>query len=263
MEPLISNEEEGRASYTVNQKDADAKVSLWEFITAKSHRKSLVAVVGIMLVQQLTGINAIVMYGVSVLSELIPERGAALINVFISGINLLFTFLASRSFDSAGRKPFLFASLIGLGLNSLALGTGIIYHIPLLSAVAIVLFVSSFSIGLGPIPWMVAAEIVTFDASGAAQSILLTTNWIGTFIISYGFPVLAATGIGKGGMFLIFAAIAAIGVVFVDRFIPETKGVDPKQAWRDYEQGIQTKGIFACIGQLRDCGPRGESGRED
>ena len=150
-----------------------------------------------------------------------------------------------------------------LGFNSLVLGIGIIYHIPFLSAAATVLFVSSFSIGLGPIPWMVAAEIVTFDASGAAQSISLSANWIGTFIVSYGFPVLAATGIGKGGMFLIFAAIATIGAVFIDRFIPETKGVDPGQAWRDFEQGIQTKGIFPCIGKLRDCIERGERERED
>lgn len=255
--------EEGHASYTENQKDTDVKVSLWEFITAKPYRKSLIAVIGIMLVQQLTGINAIVMYGVSVLSELIPERGAALINVFISGINLLFTFLASRSFDAAGRKPFLLASLTGLGVNSLALGIGIIYHIPLLSAVATVLFVSSFSIGLGPIPWMVAAELVAFEASGAAQSISLSANWIGTFLVSFGFPVLAATGIGKGGMFLVFATIAAIGAVFVDRFIPETKGVGPKQAWKDYEQGIQTKGILACIRQLWDYEARSERERED
>lgn len=198
-----------------------------------------------MLVQQLTGINAIIMYGVSVLRELIPEDGAALINVFISAVNLITTWYASRFFDSAGRKPYLLASIAGLGINSLVLGLGMIFHIPILSAVATILFVTSFSIGLGPIPWMVAAETVEFNASGAAQSISLCANWIGTFLVSYGFPVLAATGLGKGGMFLVFAGIALLGAIFIDRCIPETKGRGVQEAWDRHENSMRDRGLFA------------------
>lgn len=214
-----------------------------------------------MIVQQLTGINAIIMYGVSVLRDLIPGSGAKLINVFISVVNLFFTWYASRSFDRAGRKPYLLASLTGLGVNSLALGLGIIFHIPVLSAIATILFVASFSIGLGPIPWMVAAETVPFNASGAAQSISLCANWIGTFLVSYGFPVLAATGIGKGGMFLIFAGVAVVGAWFVETRIPETKGRSPEQAWRHLEE--DTRGACARLREL--CGGSGEveQGRRD
>ncbi|KAF8423688.1 general substrate transporter [Terfezia claveryi] len=178
----------------------------------------VIAVIGIMLLQQLTGINAIVMYGVSVLRELIPENDATLINVFISAINLFFTWYASRFFDSAGRKPYLLASIGGMGLNSLALGLGIIFHIPLLSATATILFVSSF-------------KTVEFSASGAAQSISLCASWIGTFLVSYGFPVLAATGLGKGGVFLVFAGVALLGAVFVQRCIPETNGKSVNWWW--------------------------------
>lgn len=233
VEPLISDEEEGQKATT------QPKITLLEFGTTSKYRKELIAVIGIMLVQQLTGINAIVMYGVSVLRELIPENGAALINVFISATNLFFTWYASRFFDSAGRKPYLLASIGGMGINSLALGLGIIFHIPLLSAIATILFVCSFSIGLGPIPWMVAAETVEFSASGAAQSISLCASWIGTFLVGYGFPVLAATGLGKGGVFLLFAVVALLGAMFVERFIPETKGKTVSEAWANHEANLK------------------------
>ena len=241
-EPLISEEEEGRNA------TKQPKITLVEFVTAPKYHKQVIAVIGIMLIQQLTGINAIVMYGVSVLRELIPENGAALINVFISAINLFFTWYASRYFDSAGRKPYLLASIGGMGINSLALGLGIIFHIPLLSAVATVLFVSSFSIGLGPIPWMVAAETVEYSASGAAQSISLCANWIGTFLVSYGFPVLAAAGIGKGGMFLLFAGVALLGVIFVERNSPETKGKSVSEAWANHEVEVKERGWWEIFG---------------
>ncbi|KAF8467330.1 putative MFS glucose transporter [Kalaharituber pfeilii] len=233
-EPLISDDGV-RPQSSLKSKE---KVSLYQFLTLPTYRKPLIAVIGVMFVQQLTGINAIIMYGVSVLRELISGSGPALINVFISATNLFFTWYASRYFDRAGRKPYLLASIAGLGINSLALGFGIIFHVPVLSAIATILFVSSFSIGLGPIPWMVAAETVPFNASGAAQSISLAANWIGTFMVSYGFPVLAATGIGKGGMFLVFAVIAAFGGLFVLTFIPETKGVGVEEAWKNHDKKV-------------------------
>lgn len=245
VEPLISDEEGQKAT-------KQPKITILEFITASKYRKEVIAVIGIMLVQQLTGINAIVMYGVSVLRELIPENRAALINVFISAINLFSTWYASRHFDSAGRKPYLLASIGGMGINSLALGLGIIFHIPLLSAIATILFVSSFSIGLGPIPWMVAAETVEFSASGAAQSISLCANWIGTFLVSYGFPVLAATGIGKGGMFLVFAGVALLGAMFVERCIPETKGKSVSEAWANHEADVNGRGWLGVFRRGRE-----------
>src|SRR5688500_14635786 len=130
------------------------------------------------------------MYGVNILRGLLPES-APLINVFISFINLFITFAASRYFDHHGRQPWILGSLAGMGINALLLGFGMIFHISLLSAVATILFVSSFSTGLGPIPFMIAAETTPFKASGAAQSIGLCGNWIGMFIVSFGFPVLA------------------------------------------------------------------------
>ncbi|KAI5811388.1 general substrate transporter [Peziza echinospora] len=236
------------------------KATLLEFLTLPQYRAPLLAVIGIMLVQQLTGINAIIMYGVSVLRDLIPgPNGAPLINVFISVVNLVVTWYSSRFFDRAGRKPCLMISITGMGVNSFLLGIGIIYQIPLLSALATVLFVASFSIGLGPIPWMVAAETVPFNAAGAAQSISLFANWMGTFTVSFGFPVLAATFIGKGGMFLVFAGVAAFGGWFVNKFVPETKGMQVEEAWRVHRNRDRTgngAGFFGFLGL-------GASERED
>ncbi|KAF3307827.1 hypothetical protein TWF173_002313 [Orbilia oligospora] len=167
------------------------KITLYQFMTMADYRRQLIAVVGIMIAQQFMGINAIIMYGVSILGDIIPT-GATLINVIVSLLNLFVTAIAARIIDKVGRKPPLLLSIVGMGIFSALLGTGIIFKIQILSGISTLLFVSSFAIGLGPLPFMIASELVGHEAVGAAQSIGLTTNWLTTFAVASGFPLLRA-----------------------------------------------------------------------
>jgi len=205
------------------------KVSLAQFLTSPEHRQPLIAIVGIMLAQQFLGINAIIMYGVSVLGELIPKQ-SAFVNVIISIVNFFATITAARFIDKLGRKPLLLASIIGMGIFAGLMGVGIIWHIQILSALSTILFVASFACGLGPVPFMIASEMVEHDAVGAAQSIGLTVNWLATFAVAYGFPLLRIW-LGSGVVFFVFSIMSVVFGFFVMRFVPETKGRTVNEVW--------------------------------
>ncbi|KAI5793154.1 general substrate transporter [Geopyxis carbonaria] len=166
----------------------EPKISTWTFVTSRAHRKGALIVCGLMFAQQLLGINAVIFHGVSVLRGMLPNAAGS-INVLISAANLVITSVASLFFDRVSHKSLLTASMAGMGTFALLLAAGIWASVPVLSAVACFMFVSSFSIGLGPLPWMVASKTVRYSAVDAAQASGLVVNWIGTFIVAFGVPL--------------------------------------------------------------------------
>ncbi|KAL2016656.1 hypothetical protein VTK56DRAFT_3200 [Thermocarpiscus australiensis] len=191
------------------------------------YRPAIVAVVGIMFAQQLCGINSIIMYSVSLLKDLLPVS-SALLTIIISVINLGTTVAASPLPDRLGRKMCLLGSIIGQGSSSLVLAISIILGWKILSAVAVLLFVAFFALGLGPVPFIMASELVGPEAVGATQSWALGANYIATFLVAYLFPIVndalnSALG-GAGWVYFIFAGFALLFAVFVTRNVPETRG---------------------------------------
>ncbi|ODV91487.1 hypothetical protein CANCADRAFT_22281 [Tortispora caseinolytica NRRL Y-17796] len=217
------------AQPTVPSSSATSLVSLKTFVTASIFRKPLIAVAGLNAVQQLSGINVIVFYGVTVLATIIPQN-SAVINCVISTVNLLVTVIASPSVEKYGRKPLLLCSIAGMGICSATLGVAMINQRAIVSCVSSVLFVAFYAIGLGPIPFYLVSEITPHDAIGAAQSVGMSFNWTITFFVAYLFPLLE--DLLSGYVFFVFTALGLISLIFVSLFIPETKGKkSPEEVW--------------------------------
>jgi len=191
-------------------------------ITNPLYRRAVIVVIMIMVAQQLTGINSIIMYGVHILSSLLESSSASL-NLGVSLLNILVTIVCAPLIDRLGRKSCLLASIGGMGTSSLLLAFGIRGSYSILSAVAVILFVASFGVGLGPIPFILAAELVGPEAVNATQSWALGANWISTFLVAQFFPALN-TALGGGIMYFVFAGVAAFFFTFVSILLPETKG---------------------------------------
>lgn len=226
-EALLANEDRDQGETSGEQQGADKPASRQSLNVLQALRDptttpAMVAVTAVMLAQQLCGINSIVMYGVSLLSDLL-EANSALLNVAVSALNAIITMSAAPLVDKLGRKMCLLLSIAGMGTMSVMLGIGIMRHIPLVSATAVVLFVASFGLGLGPVPFILASELVDAPAVGAVQSWALSINWIATFIVAQFFPVLNEM-LGKGQVYFIFAAMAVVFGGFVAFYVPETKG---------------------------------------
>ncbi|KFY07368.1 hypothetical protein V492_07200 [Pseudogymnoascus sp. VKM F-4246] len=234
---LLEPESQSRRSSISSSSKSQARPNVGIVAVALSpiYRPAIIAVVGTMCVQQFTGINSVMMYSVSVLTDLFPTS-ATLLTILISIVNLIATTASAPLPDILGRKSSLLISITGLGLSSAALGASILFSLPTLSAASIISFVAFFATGLGPIPFMMASELVNTEAKGAAQSWALGMNWIGTYLVAQFFPILndnvnKALG-GAGWLYFAFAAVAAVGVLFVGRFVPETKGKrDADEVW--------------------------------
>lgn len=188
-----------------------------------NYRPAIIAVVAVMVAQQLTGINSIIMYSVSLLSALLPTK-AALLTVAVSAMNLVITTLCAPLSDKIGRKTCILLSVAGMGTSSILLAMGISEGIKVLAAIATLLFVASFAVGLGPVPFILANELVGPEAVGATQSWALAANWVATFIVSQFFPILNKALGERGRIYFVFAGMALVLGTFIAWWVPETKG---------------------------------------
>jgi Sugar (and other) transporter len=89
---------------------------------------------------------------------------------------------------------------------------------------ALMLYLVAFSVGIGPLPWVVNAEIYALEIRGIASGIAGTTNWLTNALVSQSFLLLTNV-LSPAGAFLLYAAITAVGTVWAYEFVPETKGL--------------------------------------
>ncbi|CZT51345.1 related to glucose transporter-3 [Rhynchosporium secalis] len=212
-----------------------AHVGFFQVIRDPFYRPAIIAVIGIMCAQQLCGINSIMMYSVSLLHGVLPIT-SSLLTIIISLVNLFTTIACAPLADKIGRKTCLLVSIFGMGTMSLCLALSLRWELKLLSAISVLLYVAFFAAGLGPVPFMMASELVGTEAVGATQSWALGANYVATFLVAQFFPILNTflnerLG-GKGWSYFVFAGLAAASFVFVSWSVPETKGKkDPDEVW--------------------------------
>jgi len=229
-ETLLPGEDRPAQYNGSNRKDTKESLSMIAVIRHPHYAKATFAVVMIMIAQQLTGINSIIMYGVNLLADLMKSNSAVL-NLGVSALNIIVTAGCAPLVDKLGRKTCLMSSCAVMGTSSLFLGIGILNSIPVLCAVAALTFVGGFALGLGPIPFILSAELVGPEAVGATQGWALAANWISTFIVAQFFPMVN-NALGNGKIYFIFCAIGAFFFVFIGWYVPETKGKkDADEVW--------------------------------
>ncbi|EPE02657.1 hexose transporter [Ophiostoma piceae UAMH 11346] len=210
-------------------------VGFFKVVTDAHYRPAIIAVIGIMFAQQVCGINSVIMYSVSLLNGMLPLN-SALLTIIISAVNLVTTMLCAPLPDRLGRKTCLLVSVVGQGMSSLALAFSIVFGVKILSAFSVLTFVAFFAVGLGPVPFILASELVGQEAVGATQSWALGANYIATFLVAQFFPMVnsalnARLG-GAGWVYFLFAGCAALSTVFFWIYVPETKGKkDADEVW--------------------------------
>ncbi|KAH8068757.1 cytochrome-c peroxidase [Aureococcus anophagefferens] len=110
-----------------------------------------------------------------------------------AGANAVATYVAIVLMDRRGRRELLMWSAGGMGASTLVLTAALLGLVPTAASLAAVCaFVSFFEIGLGPIPWLIVAEMFDGPALDAAQSAACQVNWACNFLVGLGFPAINA-----------------------------------------------------------------------
>ncbi|THG04481.1 hypothetical protein TEA_022653 [Camellia sinensis var. sinensis] len=147
--------------------------------------------VGLMVCQQLGGINGVCFYNTSIFESAgFPSNVGTII---YACLQVVITALGATLIDKAGRKPLILVSASGLVLGSVL--TAIAFYLktyeiapeasPIFAVTGILVYIGSFSIGMGAVPWIIMSEVCTF---------------------------------------ILYGAVNAIAIVFVVKVVPETKG---------------------------------------
>ncbi|MBC7889674.1 MAG: sugar porter family MFS transporter [Ferruginibacter sp.] len=197
--------------------------------------------IGIILAvfQQITGINTIMYYAPKIFANIGQSSDSALLQtIAIGGTNLVFTLVAMLLIDRFGRKILI---VIGsLGMMLMLAGLSALFFLQETSGSLVLVFIlgyiAFFAASLGPALWVVATELFPNRLRSKGMSIAIVSLWIACTIVTIAFPVMLEK-LSGGTTFLIFAVICLANLLYVWRYVPETKGKTLEELEADFAAG--------------------------
>ncbi|CAA2993754.1 sugar transporter ERD6-like 16 [Olea europaea subsp. europaea] len=195
----------------------------------RKYTSAVIIGVGLMVFQQFGGINGIGFYA----SETFVAAGFSsgkLGTIAYAIIQVPITVVGAILMDKLGRRPLLMISASGTFLGSFLAeasfflkGQGLLLEwVPVLAVSGVLIYIASFSVGMGPVPWVIMSEIFPIHMKGLAGSLVVLVNWLGAWAVSYTFNFLMSWS--STGTFMLYAGFCALTVLFVVKIVPETKG---------------------------------------
>ncbi|HEY7196376.1 MAG TPA: sugar porter family MFS transporter [Gaiellaceae bacterium] len=202
-------------------------------------RPMLIVGIGLAIFQQVVGINTVIYYAPTILSFTGLEANSAITQALFIGLtNVVFTIVAILLLDRLGRRVFLLTGTACLTVALVALGfyfhIGYLQdHAPHMALAALLLYIAGFAVGLGPVFWLMISEIFPLAIRGPAMSVSTVANWAFNFAVSFTFLTLVG-GIGKDGVFWLYAGIGVLALLFFWTRVPETR----KRTLEEIEQEL-------------------------
>ncbi|HTI13220.1 MAG TPA: sugar porter family MFS transporter [Dictyobacter sp.] len=201
---------------------------------------ALIAGIGLAVFQQFVGINTVIYYAPTIFgfAGFTTASGAILATSIVGLVNFITTLVAVLILDRVGRRPVLLGGLVGMFIALIIMG--IIFAIGPTQAGffvlgALILYIISFAIGMGPVFWLMSSEIFPTSVRASGASISTFFNWAANFLISVTFLSLIGL-IGISNTFWLYAFFAVLAFIFCWFVIPETKGKrleDIEAYWRN------------------------------
>lgn len=193
----------------------------------------VVLLIGIALavLQQVTGINVFLYFAPEIFKNMGLGVNAALLQTVLVGIvNFAFTVVAIWTVDRIGRKPLMLLGSAGMGLCLVAMGMAAYYQqTGVWMLVYILGYIACFALSLGPVTWVILAEIFPTRIRGRAMAVATVCLWLANFVVTQTFTMMDKSDwlvaqFHRAFPFWIYASMCAVHVWFVWRMVPETKG---------------------------------------
>ena len=237
----------------------------WNEVFKKWLRVPLIIAVGIMFVQQFTGINTIIYYSpkIFLMSGFADAQAAVWASVSVGVVNVVFTILSLFLIDKLGRRKLYFIGVTGLVVALIAMGTCFALQSTLGDSIKWVtigliwIYIAFFAISLGPLGWLIISEVFPLSVRGIGSSIGALSNWLFNGIVAFTFfklvkgltlhgssIVLKGEDLGNpAGAFFLYALVGILSIVWGYFYIPETKNVTLEKIEEHWRNGTKPKDI--------------------
>ncbi len=202
----------------------------WADLLLPAVRPAMIVGIGLAIFQQVTGINTVIYYAPTIIQSagISSASGAILATAGIGLVNVIMTVVAMWLLDRVGRRPLLLVGIAGMIVSLAVLGAafyapgngGSLAHVAVVTLMAYVAF---FAISLGPIFWLLIAEIYPLQIRGLAEGTAAGANWIFNLLVSMTFLSLVQA-MGPSWTFWLYGLLAVGAFVFSFYLVPETKG---------------------------------------
>jgi sugar porter (SP) family MFS transporter len=257
-------EEPGLVEEVITKMKADLEADRlnkvnWTTVFKKWLRVPFIIAVGIMFVQQFTGINTIIYYSpkIFLMSGFADAQAAVWASVSVGVVNVAFTILSLFMIDRLGRRKLYFIGLTGLVVALIALGTCFALQATLGDSIKYVtislvwIYIAFFAISLGPLGWLIISEVFPLSVRGVGSSIGALSTWLFNGIVAFTFfklvkgLTLPGTSImlkgedlgNPAGAFYLYALVGIISLIWGYFFIPETKNVTLEKIEEHWREG--------------------------
>ena len=202
----------------------------WQELLSPTVRTPLIIGVGLAIFQQVTGINTVIYFAPTIFQSagLSSASSAILATAGVGVVNVAMTVVAIRLIDSVGRRTLLLTGLVGMALCLVLLGLGFAFEstssaLGWLTTLSVAAYVGFFAIGLGPVFWLLIAEIFPLYVRGRGMGVATIANWSFNLLVTVSFLELIDV-LGRSGTFFLYAALTVAAYVFTRTLVRETKG---------------------------------------
>eukprot|EP00301_Raphidiophrys_heterophryoidea_P016201 c25759_g1_i1.p1 GENE.c25759_g1_i1~~c25759_g1_i1.p1 ORF type:complete len:480 (-),score=115.03 c25759_g1_i1:41-1480(-) len=193
------------------------------------YRLCVTIALGCMVVQQFSGVNAAIFFSADIFSEAGQSNSKVSAAIF-GAVQVVATAVSCVVMDKAGRRVLLLGSIIGMGISAAVLGLFFYLkdhehqqHNGWLAMTSVLVYITCFSMGVGPIPWLMMPEVLPTEIRAITGGVATCVNWTGAFIVALTFAPLRGA-IQNYGCFWAFSSVCGLGAVFFYFMVPETKG---------------------------------------
>ena len=224
----------------------------WRALFSPFIRSTLTIGVGLAILQQVTGINTIIYYAPTIFKMAGFETASSAILATMSvGVTfVIFTLVALPLIDTLGRRPLLLIGLTGMAGSLLLLAWAFHFSTPLpslkwVTILGMLLYIACFAFSLGPIMWLMIAEIYPLKVRGLGSSLATAANWGSNMIVAYTFLSLVSA-LGASGAFFLYFVISLFGIAFIYFLVPETKSITLEQIEMRLQAGLSFRKLGLC-----------------
>lgn len=204
-------------------------------------KKIVVLGIGIGAISQLVGINSIMYYGTQILQNSGFGTKAALIGNVANGLISLVAVIIGMSIMHKVNRRSMFltglicvtAALISIGISTLLLADSPSLPYVVLSMTCV--YLAFFQGAVGPMTWLTLSEIFPARIRGIGMGMAVLFLWLFNFLVGLFFPILLDS-VGLSATFFLFAVFAIAGIVFIGKYLPETRGLSLEQIEENFKQ---------------------------